>query len=670
MKVDSEGKQKALDLAEESRETQWRFPSLVAELFRGTFRWDMLHPFPEQDEHDKRIGDEYIERVREVLEEYIDPDEVDRTQELPNDALVAMGDIGLFGLKIPKKYGGLEMSQTNYNRIMAFIATYCNSTAVWLSAHQSIGVPQPLKLFGTEEQKEKYLPRLAKGAVSGFALTEPDVGSDPARMTTTATPASDGSYYLLSGEKLWCTNGPSAEVLVVMALTPPKIVRGKERPQITAFIVESDMPGFEVAHRCSFMGIRGISNGLLRFDNVRVPAENIIGKPGQGLKIALTTLNTGRLTIPGTAAGGGKLCMHFARDWAQKREQWGAPVGKHQAVGSMLANMSANTFAMDCMNTIACAFVDKGQADIRLEAAMAKYFCTTFGWQIVDDLLQVRGGRGYETAQSLLERGEDPVPTERLFRDARISRIIEGTDEIMRLFIAREAMDTHVSRVMPIMMGKGPMVKLIWEAFKFYAGWYPRMWLPAGGGLPSRYLSYSNRRHLTYIAKAAKRLARTMFHTMARFGPKLEREQLILQRFVDIGTDLFAMACVLARTEHLLTADRANAALQDLADLFCRSARDRIADNLRAVKRNRGRLLNRVSKAFMDNQYEWLVEGVYTDFPPTMRRSVTRQAVDGEPPETPEPEDAEAPEEPAAETPEDALEEPADRGDEASIETS
>ena len=632
MQVDNEDKQKALDLAEESRETEWQFPSLVAELFRGTFRWDMLSPFPAQDEADKRIGDEYIETVRKVLEEFIDPDEVDRHREVPNDALIAMADIGLFGLKLPKAYGGLEMSQTNYNRIMGFISTYCNSTAVWLSAHQSIGAPQPLKMFGTKEQKEKWLPRLAKGAVSGFALTEPDVGSDPAKMTTTATPSEDGSYYLLNGEKLWCTNGPAAEILVVMALTPPKEVKGKERQQITAFVVESDMEGFEVTHHCQFMGICGISNGMLRFTNVKVPAENIIGKTGDGLKIALTTLNTGRLTMPGTSAALGKACVHFAKDWANKRVQWGAPVGKHEAVGKKLAGIASVTFAMESMNTVACRFVDKGQADIRLEAAMAKLFCTTKSWEVADDFVQVRGGRGYETVQSLLGRGEDPIPAERMLRDARISRIIEGTDEIMRLFIAREAMDTHMRRVMPIIGGKGSMMgqafkafgdkkkrKIMWDAFKFYAGWYPRMWMPAGGGLSTQYLSATNRRHLTYIPKMSKRLARTMFHTMAKFGAGLERRQLILHRFVDIGTDLFAMASVLANAEHLLSKNPENRELQDLVDLFCRDARERIAGNMRDVKHNNDRIRSKVSKAFMGGSYEWLAEGAYTDTPPCMR---------------------------------------------------
>jgi alkylation response protein AidB-like acyl-CoA dehydrogenase len=618
MKQDNNEKQAAMDLAEDSREKEWSHPSFVAELFRGDFRWEIVAPFPGQDPEDKRIGDEYMEKVKAVLEKHIDPQAVDREQEVPREALKALAEIGAFGMKIPKEYGGLGFSQLNYNRVVAFIASYCSSTSVFVSAHQSIGVPQPLKMFGTKEQKEKWLPRLAKGALSAFALTEPGVGSDPAKMSTMATPSEDGSYYILNGEKLWCTNGPWAEILIVMAVTPPKIVNGKERKQITAFVVESDTPGFEVAHVCRFMGIRGIRNGLLRFTNMKVPAGNIIGKPGDGLKIALTTLNTGRLTVPATCAGGGKKALMGLKQWVNERIQWGAPIGRHQAVGSKLAKMAADTFAMESISLLTCAFADRGAVDIRLEAAMAKYYCTETSWRIVDDFLQVRGGRGYETAASLKARGEVPIAAEQAMRDARISRIIEGTSEIMQLFIAREAMDTHMSRVMPIMMGKLPVSKkvgLSLKAMQFYIPWYIKTWLPASGAHGVKHLSPSNQAHLAYIGRTSKRLARTMFHTMAKFGPKLEFEQLVLASFVDIGTDLFAMSASLARAEAMLTKDPANEDLQNLVDFYCRNARERIQASFHRVKYNHNRLLNKVSRAYVDGKLDWLCDGVYKGIP-------------------------------------------------------
>ncbi|NQY75000.1 MAG: acyl-CoA dehydrogenase family protein, partial [Candidatus Margulisbacteria bacterium] len=232
MKVtDNVEKQNAIDLAESSRETEWRQSSFVAELFKGKFMWKMIHPFPLQDPEDKKIGDDFLKEVENILKSHVDPDEVDRNQELPQSAINALAEKGLFGLKIDKKYGGLGLSITNYVRVMELVGSWCGTTAVWLSAHQSIGVPQPLKLFGTEDQKNKYLPRLAKGAISAFALTEPNVGSDTAQMSTTATLSEDGSHFLLNGDKLYITNGTAAELLVVMAVTPPKIVNGKEKKQ-------------------------------------------------------------------------------------------------------------------------------------------------------------------------------------------------------------------------------------------------------------------------------------------------------------------------------------------------------------------------------------------------------------------------------------------------------
>jgi len=261
----SEGKRDALEIAEAARPKDWRLPSFGSEMFMGRWRADLLYPFPCQPADDKAEGDVHIKEIREFLEAHLDPDEVDETGIIPDEVMQGLAKLGLFALKVPREYGGLGLSQVNYNRIMMMIASYCGSTTVLASAHQSIGVPQPLKMFGTEEQKKKYYPRFVEGAISAFALTEPEVGSDPAQMSTEAVLSPDGTFYILNGIKQWCTNSPIADVFVVMAKTAPKMVHGKERRQVTAFIVECDMPGVEVTQRCEFMGLSGMQNGNLKF---------------------------------------------------------------------------------------------------------------------------------------------------------------------------------------------------------------------------------------------------------------------------------------------------------------------------------------------------------------------------------------------------------------------
>jgi len=602
----SQEKLKSLEFAESQREQEWKAPSFALKLFTGCLDFNLIHPFPKEDPEQKKACDEYMAKIEKFLRENLNPDEVDLTGEIPQKVYKGLVELGAFALKIPKEYDGMGFSQYSYNRIMHLVASYCGSTAVLLSAHQSIGVPQPLKLFGTPEQKKKYLPRFAKGAISAFALTEPEAGSDPRNMITTATPTQDGKSFLLNGIKLWCTNGLIADLMVVMAVTPPKIINGKEIKQITAFIVEKEYPGIEKIHRCQFMGLHGIQNGLIRFNNVIVPRENIILGEGEGLKLALVTLNIGRLTLPAASTAAGKWCLNVARQWSTKRHQWGSAIGEHESVALKLSYIASHTFAMDAVTWLTSAMADDKHRDIRLEAAIAKFFCTEVSWKIVDETLQIRGGQGYEISSSLAKRGMDFWPVERVFRDMRINRIIEGTTDIMHLFIAREALDPHLSRIKPLLSAKVPINVKIGAAFKmagFYAIWYPRLWLPSGVGRSVSGLPKPLSGHMIFVQEASKKLARETFHEMVKYQQKLESKQSILNRLVDIGTELFAISAVCSYATMWLKEGKDAV---DLADSFCCDARKRVEVSFKEGANNTDRQNLKIAKKILAKEFEWM----------------------------------------------------------------
>lgn len=603
--------QEAREVAESARETEWEHPSFVGELFLGRFRPELIHPHPEDDEAERARAAPFMAKLRAFMEK-VDSEEIDATGEIPESLVQELRDMGAFGIKIPREYGGLGLSQMTYIRAMEMVTSKDGSLTALLSAAQSIGVPQPLKLFGTEAQKREFFPRLAKGAISAFALTEVDAGSDPANMRTTATPTEDGEHFIINGEKLWCTNGTRAELFVVMARTPDAIVKGKPKKQITAFIVDAKTPGIRVVHRLRFMGLKAIENGLIGFTNVRVPRKNILWEEGKGLKLALVTLNTGRLTLPAGCAGAAKQMLRIARNWSMERVQWGQPIGKHEAVAQKLARMAATTFAMEAVAELSTALYLKGGYDIRLEAAIAKLYNTEAGWRIVDDTMQIRGGRGYETADSLASRGEEPIPVERAMRDYRINLIFEGSSEIMRLFIAREAVDHHFRLAFDMVKPGVPMkqrVAAFGRSAPFYATWYPSRWL--NFGRLRRFSEFGSlARHMRYVERTTRHLGRAIFHAMVRFGPKLERRQMVLFRMVDIGAELFAMSAACVRAQML--AGRGQKDAIDLADVFCIEARQRIKILFAQLHGPNDKRLYLLSKDVLAGNYAWLEQGIIT----------------------------------------------------------
>jgi hypothetical protein len=609
----------ALEVAEASREKEWTRPSFMREMFLGNFRLDLIHPYPEEPSPGPEFS-AFYESLKELLRTQGDPVQIDATGEYPPDLLDSLRKLGAFGMKIPQEYGGLGFTNTEYQQVMELLGSWDGNLSALLSAHQSIGVPQPLKLFGSAELKKKYLPRCAKGEISAFALTETEVGSDPARLTTTAELTPEGDAYVLNGKKLWCTNGTLAKLLVVMARDPSS-------KKISAFVVETAWKGVKVDYRCRFMGLKALANAVISFTDVRVPRENLIGEEGKGLKIALTTLNDGRLSIPNGSVGAAKVALNICRRWSGERVQWGRPVGLHEAITHKLADMAATTYAMESLARVATWMADQGNFDIRLEAAAAKEWNSARTWEIVDDTMQIRGGRGYETEQSLAGRGEEPLGVERMMRDYRINKIFEGSSEIMHLFMAREAVDKHLDVAGALIdPKKSPQEKLqavITQAAPFYATWYPTRWV--GWGLWPRYQEFGSLgRHLRFVERSTRKLSREIFHGMLVHQARLQNKQAFLFRAVDVANELFAMASSVTRADALAQRGAAEAAsAEELAELFCRGSRRKVRRLFRDLWSNDDSFKYSVGKAVLDGEHLWLEEllqGLHDVDRPTLAR--------------------------------------------------
>ncbi|MFK0257229.1 acyl-CoA dehydrogenase family protein [Streptomyces sp. NPDC090445] len=604
----------ARQVAEAAREQDWHKPSFAKELFLGRFRLDLIHPHPQPADEDVRRGEAFLARLRAFCETGIDGPRIEREARIPDETVRGLKELGALGMKIDPKYGGLGLTQVYYNKALALVGSVSPAIGALLSAHQSIGVPQPLKMFGTQEQKETFLPRCATTAISAFLLTEPDVGSDPARLATTAVPDGDDAY-VLDGVKLWTTNGVVADLLVVMARVPKS---ENHRGGITAFVVEADSPGITVEHRNAFMGLRGLENGVTRFHRVRVPASQRIGAEGAGLKIALTTLNTGRLSLPAMCVGAGKWCLKIAREWSGVREQWGRPVARHEAVGAKISFIAATTFALEAVVDLASQMADEDRNDIRIEAALAKLYGSEMAWLMADELVQIRGGRGFETAESLAARGERAVPAEQLLRDLRINRIFEGSTEIMHLLIAREAVDAHLSVAGDLIdpdKDLGDKARAGARAAGFYARWLPKL-ATGAGQVPGSYREFHPAghpdlsAHLRHVERSARKLARSTFYAMSRWQGRMETKQGFLGRIVDIGAELFAMSAACVRAEHLrATGDHGREAYQ-LADAFCRQSRIRVEELFGRLWSNTDDLDRKVVAGVLSGSYTWLEEGV------------------------------------------------------------
>jgi alkylation response protein AidB-like acyl-CoA dehydrogenase len=593
-------------VAEESRETTWEQPSFGKELFLGNFRLDLIHPQPKESPEVTAKGEEFLGRLRAFLQERVDPIQIERDAKIPDDVIDGLKQLGALGMKIPVEYGGLGLSQVYYNRALGLAGTWHSALATLLSAHQSIGLPEPLRMFGSEEQKREWLPKVAKDHISAFLLTEPDVGSDPARLSSTAVPTEDGSGYTLNGTKLWATNGAICDVVIVMAVVPKT---DGHRGGITAFIVPYDSPGIEVKTRNAFMGLKGIENSVTTFTDVFVPKENVIMGEGKGLRIALSTLNTGRLSLPAICAASSTYSLKIARQWASERKQWGKPIGKHDPIAQHLAYIAGTAFGIEAVVDVASRLADDKRNDIRIEAAIAKLYGSEKAWQVVDTMVQVRGGRGFETAESLQARGEKPVPAEQMLRDMRINRIFEGSTEIMHLLIAREATDQHLSVAGEIMFGDGgpkDKAKAGVEAAKFYAKWLPSL-ATGEGQKPGSFAEFGPlATHLRYVERHSRKLARQTFALMGRYQAGLEQKGRLLGRIVDIGAELFAISAACVYAQRIATDDPSKRdSVYELCGLFCTQARRRADEEFKALWSNDDALQYKTAQKILSGDFAW-----------------------------------------------------------------
>jgi len=588
-------------VAEAAREAEWTNPSFMKELFLGNFRFDLIHPYPERTEWRPEF-EAFFEKLTVFLRDTWDPVEVDDSGEYNMDHVAELVAMGAFGMKIPTEYGGLGFDQLEYAQVMELLGCHDGNLTALLSAHQSIGVPQPVKLFGSEALKNEYLPRCAAGELSAFALTEPEVGSDPARLTTSLTRSEDGEHFLLNGTKLWCTNGTLAKLLVVMA-------KHEESGRMSAIVVETEWEGVNVEHRCRFMGLKALANAVITFDNVKVPVTNVIGKEGRGLKIALTTLNDGRLSIPNSCVGIAKSALMTVRKWASTRTQWGVVIGKHESLAHKISDMASTTFAMESIVKLTSYLSNDKKLDLRLESAACKEWNTWHAWEIIDEAMQIRGGRGYETEKSLIARGSEPCSTERVMRDSRINKIFEGSSEIMHLLMAREAVDKHFSVASAMIDPKstvGDKLKALPSIAIFYAWWYPTRWLRTL--FTPMFFGYGRwGKHLRFIHRSAAKLARESFHGMLLYREGLEHRQVFLFRLVDVVNELFAMSASIARAVALEKRGAPEAVqAAELADAFCWGSRRVVKERFGQLWSNDDVLKVGVSRKVLSGDYEWM----------------------------------------------------------------
>jgi hypothetical protein len=616
---------KGMERMEEARE-QMAGESFMAGLFMGNPNFNLLFP-PEEPVEDKEIGEEYCKKIEEFLKRHVDPDEIERIAKIPESVLKGMLDLGAFGMKIPKEYGGLGFSYTNYGRVLMLISSWSNILALTVAVPQSIGIAMPILLFGNEEQKKAFLPRVARKEISAFALTEPDTGSDAANIQTKAVLNALGTHFIVNGEKLWCTNGSLASLVTLVARVPAKRIfrdgktewvpmpegKGPEASVHTAFILDMSSPGVRIQQRCQFEGCRGIENAHMTFTDVHIPVQSVIGEIGKGLKYALTILNVGRaISIPALCLGMAKQAWQPTLDRANSRVTFQQPLSRRQTQRGRVGHMAADLFAMEALSWLVWRMADQHTYDIRMEAAIAKIACSERTIKFLKDVQIIFGGMGYEKADSKRVRGEPAFGIEQLVRDIEMSRIGEGATDILRPFVAREALNPHLEQARTYLEASENKRERFREGVNL-AQWYlPRyvdLWkrkpLPSRGEMQHPKV----RKPFTYVERASRRLARAIFYILAIHREALRDDQGRQNRIESVGEDMLIIAATALWAEYQYRRD-GNPRVWDLSDEVFYAARKRIDREIPEIIHNDDALETAVGKQAFLGQYPFLNHGI------------------------------------------------------------
>ena len=616
---------KGLERIEEARE-RLTGSSFMAGVFVGRPDFNLLFPSPETVE-ERAEGEAYCRKIEAFLKSQVDADEIERMAKIPDTVIKGLLDLGAFGMKIPRQYGGLGFSYTNYGRVLTLIASASNILSLTVAVPQSIGIAMPILLFGNETQKRTYLPIVAKEAISAFALTEPATGSDAANIRTEAALDRSGTHFVVNGEKLWCTNGPIARFITLIARVPARKIRvdGKaawapvlegERADDrvhSAFILPMDSPGVAVRQRCQFEGCRGIENAHMTFTDVRIPVENVIGEIGKGLKYALTILNVGRaISVPAICLGMAKQAWQPTLDRANSRVTFSRPLGERQTQQMRLGRMATDLFAMEALASLVWRMADQKQYDIRIEAAIAKIFLSEKTIRFLRDAQIIFGGMGYETADSKRVRGEPAFMIEQLVRDAEMYRIGEGATDVLRPFVAREGLNPHLERARGYLDGtlNGAVKnRELMRLLKFYLPWYLNQWQSKPLPNRSEIQDSAVKAKLAYVERASRRLARAIVYAMALHREALRDDQGRQNRIEEIGEDILTIAATALEAE---SRERTCEDLSawDLADEFFTEAVGRIDANLAGLIRNDDQHSAGIGGRALRQEYASLSDGV------------------------------------------------------------